>query len=116
MRKHIKDPIASRLRQRKFDTLRSLRAIPPDALLGSLTVHHRRCGKPTCHCATGDGHEAWSFTFMVDGKKRVIHVPSAWVHEIRRRVDEGRQFKDAITSVFAANAQLLALEIRQRVQ
>lgn len=106
--------LASRLRQRKFETLRGLASVPPDALLGSLSVHRRRCGKSTCRCADGQGHEAWSFTFMVEGRKRVLHVPAAWVEDIERRVAEGRQFKDAVSQVFAANAELLALELQQR--
>src|SRR5437660_687160 len=61
------DP-ASRLRQRKYALLRRLQ-IPPDALPGSLALTHHRCGKPTCRCADGEGHPAWSLTFMVDGTK-----------------------------------------------
>lgn len=106
--------LAARIRQRKFATLRALTSVPPEALLGSLAVHRHLCGKPTCRCARGEGHEAWSFTFMVDGHKRVLHVPAAWVEEVRRCVEEGRQFKEAVTQVFAANAQLLALELQQR--
>src|SRR2546429_5781438 len=65
------DP-ASRLRQRKHALLRGL-YVPPDALPGSLALTHHHCGKPTCRCADGEGHPAWSLTFMVDGKKRVEH-------------------------------------------
>ena len=107
-------PRASRLRQLKFETLRRLASVPPDALLGSLSVHRRRCGKPTCHCVEGQGHEAWSFTFMVKGSKRVLHVPAAWVEEVRRRVAQGREFKDAVAQVFAANAELLTIQLQQR--
>jgi len=107
-------PRASKFRQRKFEVLRSLPTIPKDGLLGSLCVQRRRCGKPTCHCVDGDGHEAWSFTFMVEGKKRVVHVPTVWVENIQRRVAQGREFKDAVAEVFAANAELLALELQQR--
>ena len=106
--------LASKIRQRKFATLRALDSVPPDALLGSVAVHRRRCGKPTCRCADGEGHEAWSFTFMIDGEKRVLHLPRAWVDEVRRCVKEGREFKDAVARVFAANAQLLAIELQQR--
>jgi hypothetical protein len=106
--------VAARLRKQKFDTLRSMAALRPDALLGSLSVHKRRCGKPTCRCADGEGHEAWSFTFMVEGRKRVLHVPAAWVEEVQRRVAEGRRFKEAVAQVCAANAELLALEIKGR--
>jgi hypothetical protein len=108
--------LAARIRQRKFATLRVLTRVPPDALLGSLAVHRRRCGKPTCRCAKGEGHEAWSFTFMIDSHKHVLHVPASWVEEVRLCVEEGRQFKEAVTQVFAANAQLLALDLQQRLR
>ena len=79
-------PLASRLRQRKFQLLRRF-SIPQDALPGS-----------------------WSLTFMVQGKKRVQHIPKDWVEEVRRRVQAGREFQDAVREVLAANAQLLVLE------
>ena len=104
---------AARLRKQKFDWLRRFQ-IPAEALPGSLSLTHRRCGKPNCCCVEGDGHPLWSLTFMVDGKKRVERIPEEWVYEVRRRVEEGREFKRAMTEVFAANAQLLVLEWRQR--
>jgi hypothetical protein len=102
-------PLASRLRQRKFQLLRRF-SIPADALPGSLSLSHLRCGKPTCHCADDRGHPVWSLTFMVQGKKQVQHIPKDWVEEVRRRVKAGREFQDAVREVLAANAQLLALE------
>ena len=107
-----KGPLASRLRQRKHELLRRFR-IPEHALPGSLALTHRRCGKPTCHCASGDGHPIWSLTFMVDGKKRVERIPTAWVEELRSLVAEGREYKNAVAEVFAINAQLLALWRKQ---
>jgi hypothetical protein len=99
---------AARLRQRKHSLLGRFQ-IPANALPGSLSQTHRRCGKPTCHCADGEGHPVWSLTFMVDGKKRVERIPDEWVDEVRPLVEQGREFKDAVAEVFAANAQLLAL-------
>ena len=43
------------------------------------------------------------------GKKHVERIPDEWVEQIRPLVEQGREFKDAIAEVFAANAQLLAL-------
>jgi Family of unknown function (DUF6788) len=106
--------IAARLRQRKFELLRRF-PIPPDLLPGSLSLTHRRCGRPTCHCAKDKkGHPVWSLTFMVEGKKRVEHIPKEWVEEVQRRVEAGREFKQALAEVWAANAQLLALWREQR--
>jgi hypothetical protein len=104
---------ASRLRQRKF-VLAERYDLPTDLLPGSLVLSHTRCGKPTCHCADGAGHPAWSLTFMVAGKKRVERIPAAWVQEVQRQVTAGRAFQDAVREVLAANAQLLALARRQR--
>ncbi len=101
------DP-AARLRQRKHELLRRLQ-IPADALPGSLALTHRRCGKPTCRCAEGEGHALWSLTFMVAGTKRVEWIPEGWVAELRPLVERGREFKDAVAEIFATNAQLLAL-------
>jgi hypothetical protein len=104
--------VAARLRQRKYAVLRRWQ-IPPDALPGSLALTHRRCGTPTCHCAKGEGHPLWSLTFMVNGKKRVERIPDEWVEQIRPLVEQGRGFKEAVSEVFAANAQLLALRRQQ---
>ena len=103
---------AARLRQRKHALLRRFR-IPPHALPGSLSQTHRRCGKPNCHCADGEGHPIWSLTFMVNGEKRVERIPNEWVDQVRPLVEQGREFKDAAAEVFAANAQLLALWRKQ---
>ena len=102
-----KGETAAGLRQRKHALLRRFQ-IPPDALPGSLALTHRRCGKPNCRCADGEGHPIWSLTFMVEGRKRVERIPDEWVDQIRPLVEQGREFKSAVAEVFAANAQLLA--------
>jgi hypothetical protein len=109
-----KGPQAARLRQRKFQVLGRF-PIPPDLLPGSLSLTHRRCGQPTCHCASDKkGHPIWFLTFMAEGKKRVERIPVEWVEEVQRLVHAGRDFKKAVAEVFAANAQLLALWRQQK--
>src|SRR5437667_8933739 len=75
-----KGPAAARLRQRKFALIRQFR-LPDNLLPGSLSLTHTHCGKPTCHCAQGEGHPVWSLTFMVKGKKRVERIPLAWMKD-----------------------------------
>jgi hypothetical protein len=113
MKGEPRGPEAARLRQRKFALVRRFQ-LPDDLLPGSLSETRRRCGKPTCHCAQGEGHPSWYLTFMVDGRKRVERIPAEWVAEVRRRVEAGREFKQAVTEVLAANAQLLVLQRQQR--
>jgi hypothetical protein len=108
-----KGPQAARLRQRKLELLRRFQ-IPKDLLPGSLSQVQIRCGKPTCHCAAGDGHPAWYFSFMADGKRWKQHIPHAWVQVVRQRVEAGRQYQDAVREVLTANAELLVLARKQR--
>lgn len=115
MKGQPKGPHAARLRQRKFELIRKFH-LPEDLLPGSLSVSHTRCGKPTCHCASGQGHPAWSLTFMASGKKRVERIPKKWVEEVGRRVAAGREFQDAVREVLTANAELLVLGRKQKAR
>jgi hypothetical protein len=104
---------ATRLRQKKYALLRSLR-LAEDALPGSLSLTHTRCGKPQCRCVEGPGHPGWQLTFMVEGKKRVERIPAEWVEDVERRVEAGRSFREAVSEILTANAELLVLERKQR--
>lgn len=108
-----KGPQAARWRQRKFELLRRV-SIPSDLLPGSLSVSRTRCGKPSCHCAEGQGHEAWTFTFMSHGKRRVERIPKEWIEEVGRRVEAGHQLQDAVREILTANAELLILARQQQ--
>jgi len=110
-----KGPLAARWRQRKFDLLRRY-SVPLELLPGSLTVSHTRCGKPSCHCVKGPGHEAWTFTFMAHGKRRVERIPKEWIDDVRQRVEAGHQFQDAVREILTANAELLILARQQKHQ
>jgi len=103
---------AARLRQRKYELVRRY-GIPGDPLPGALIHARRRCGKPNCHCATGEGHPIWYLSFTVKGEKHQERIPHDWAEEVQRRVAAGRAYKDAVAEVFAANAQLLVLWRRQ---
>jgi hypothetical protein len=106
---------ATELRKKKYGGLRTLE-LPEDALPGSLALTHTKCGKPQCHCAEGKGHPGWQLTFMVEGKKRVERIPAEWAEEVGRRVEAGRSFREAVSEILTANAELLVLERKQRAK
>ena len=110
-----KGPEASLLRQRKFKVIRQFQ-LPDELLPGNLTLTHRRCGRPTCHCAAedDDGHPIWFLTFMSGGKRRVERIPAEWAEEVGRQVKAGQALQDAIKGMLAANAELLVLWRKQK--
>jgi hypothetical protein len=104
---------AARLRQHKYQLVRKFH-IPEEPIGGSLALTYTRCGKPNCWCAKQDGgHPQWLLTFMLGGKKHVVRIPEAWVEQLRPLVEAARQYKDATSQVFAANARLVALLLQR---
>src|SRR5258707_8125212 len=112
MRREPKGPVADRSRERKFERV-GLCPIRLDLLPGSLSRSRTRCGKPTCQCADGEGHEAWTLTFMSGGKRRVERIPKPWVDQVRQQVEAGRNFQEAVREALTANAELLILARKQ---
>lgn len=110
MKPRAPQPPRHRLEARRQQLLAGL-VLPPDGLPGSLALSHRRCGSATCHCHTDrQGHPSWTLTFMVEGRKRVVHVPTESVEAVRARVDTGNAFKRGLAEVLAINAQLMVLD------
>jgi hypothetical protein len=51
---------------------------------------------------------------MSHGKRRVERIPKEWIEEVRRRVEAGHKFQNALREVLTANAELLVLARKQR--
>lgn len=52
-------------------------------LRGSLFTLSRRCGKPTCRCATGDAHETPALAYPEAGRTKTLTLTGADVEEVR---------------------------------
>lgn len=44
----------------------------PRVLPGTLITLRRRCGKPTCHCASGDLHETPALSYSLNGRSKML--------------------------------------------
>lgn len=61
----------------------------PRMIRGSVVVHRRRCGKPTCRCVAGDArHEATVLSYSEQGRTRFVMLPAAQVAAVRAAVDQ----------------------------
>jgi hypothetical protein len=52
-------------------------------LRGSLFTFRRRCGKPTCWCASGEGHQSPALSYTQDGKTKTLTLTGANLSEVR---------------------------------
>jgi hypothetical protein len=63
----------------------------PQMIRGSVVVHRRRCGKPTCRCAAGEAlHEATVLSYSERGRTRFVMLPAGQVAAARAAVDRYR--------------------------
>lgn len=54
----------------------------PLLLQGTLTTFRRRCGTPTCRCATGEPHESPALTFTENGRTKTLTLTVAEIAEV----------------------------------
>ncbi|MDQ6615386.1 MAG: hypothetical protein M3083_11730 [Actinomycetota bacterium] len=54
----------------------------PLVLHGSLTTFRRRCGKASCHCASGDAHESPALIYTEAGSTKTLTLRAEEVAEV----------------------------------
>ena len=54
----------------------------PWVLRGTLTTFRRRCGKPSCRCATGEPHQSPALTFTELGRTKTVTLSAGEVEEV----------------------------------
>ena len=52
-------------------------------LRGVLFTLRRKCGKPTCHCASGELHETPALAYPADGRTKTITLTHADLAAVR---------------------------------
>jgi hypothetical protein len=78
---------------------------------GSVVVHRRRCGKPSCRCANGElPHEAVVLSYSEGGRTRFVMLPASEVAGVRAAVERYRAERAALDE--AAEAGRAALVAR----
>lgn len=77
----------------------------------SLVAFRRKCGRPGCHCHSGEGHPAHHLTFTVKGQTRSVHVPKALLPEVQQWVREHQRLKPLLRHI----SQLALAQIQSHV-
>jgi len=80
-------------------------------LWGSLVAVYRKCGKPTCHCATGEKHgPVWYLSSRDEGRTRMWFVPSAQLEAARQGVKAFHRYRERGQRLAAENLAQLKRE------
>jgi len=112
MAKQVRE--ARRLTDRK-ETLAA--GLPPfsEIVRGSLVTRYRRCGKPTCHCATGEGHGPAHYLSVTlkPGKTEQILLSEEMVPIARQYLENYNRWWTALEKVSEVNRRLLRMRVAE---
>jgi len=97
------------LRQLAQERRRLIRRLTQDheLALGTVSVVHRRCGNPSCHCARGPGHPQTLFLFTDRklGRRRCQLVRRADEARLLRAGQRYREFRQDLQRLRAIDQQ-----------
>lgn len=68
-------------------------------LRGTLSERSSKCGKPNCHCASGEGHRSLYLVQNQAGKVRQICIPKTLQDPVRQAVGEYQEMQQLLREV-----------------
>ena len=94
--------------------------LPPfsEIVRGSLVTRYRRCGKPTCHCATTEGHGPAHYLSVTlkPGKTEQILLSEEMLPVARQFLDNYNRWWAALERVSEVNRRLLRMRVAERTR
>lgn len=85
-------------------------------ICGSIVSMARRCGKPTCHCVSGSKHASMYLSALLEGKRRLIYIPTPLEEEVKRRVALYQELQQLTQRVSAACLNRVLLRKQEHVR
>lgn len=82
----------------------------PAALRGVLFTLRRKCGKPSCRCASGDVHESPALAYPSGGRTKTMTLSEQDVPAVRAALARYRAAREELDR--AADAEIAALQAR----
>ena len=98
-----------RIEQARWDHVALILAMRLPLRRGSLVTVNRRCGKPGCHCADGDGHPAKYLSQKAQGKTRMIYVSKAVEVRVAEETERYRLLRRARARLAALSQRSLEM-------
>ena len=84
------------------------RETEPALLRGVLFTLRRKCGKPSCRCATGEAHESPALAYPAGGRTKTMTLSEQDVTRVSAALERYRVAREELDS--AADADIAALQ------
>jgi hypothetical protein len=108
--KSVADPRHPTVVRRSRDArLAELNGVGP-FLRAYLRLVDVRCGRPTCHCATGKGHPSHYLVVKQDGKTQTRYVRKDRLDEVRGWLKQYKRVRRLVQEISDLTLELLVSE------
>jgi hypothetical protein len=100
---------ADQLRQKRLALAAQVALLQQATLRGSLIERFKRCGKPGCRCAQGQGHgPKYYLSVSYPGRRPLMdYVPLDRLPEVRQYVKNHQQIREWLEQISQINQELL---------
>lgn len=86
----------------------------PRVLPGSLITLRRKCGKPSCRCATGAPHETPALSYSLAGRTKMLTLSADEVPAVARAVSRYRKAVNDLEAEARAELEDLVARVQAR--
>ena len=103
----------SRLRKSLAEIVSELKGLAPilsehrPMVKGSVYRMERKCGKPNCHCATGEPHSSMVLSWSEGGRTRLLSVPEKRLDELKQMTKQYQRFRKARARLVELHKKML---------
>ena len=106
-----KEPVLVR---RMIDSRVKQLAARGPVLAASLVRIEKRCGRPGCHCETGERHVGHYVTRPVKGRTKTVYVPLDLVEEVRSWIEEHKRLKVLVREITQLTSTVIAGHVQDK--
>lgn len=84
-------------------------------LRGTVVTHRRRCGKPSCRCASGEAlHEQVLLSYSLKSRARSVTLPEELIEPVRQATERYRQARRRLEQQGNAGLDLLVRRLKRQ--
>jgi len=99
-------------RKRLLELLNSGRPL----IASTLSEIRTKCGKPNCHCASGEKHLSYLLTRRETGKTKTTYVPVELVGEVRAWSGEYHRLKELVNEITVLGEEIVKRYVSEKKQ
>lgn len=103
----------NKLEKEREQLLKSLNSSKP-LIASTLSEIRTKCGKPNCHCVSGEKHISHLLTRRKDGKTKTTYVPVELVEEVKAWSNEYHRQKEIIKKITMLGEEIVKRYVKEK--